>query len=251
MRRWRAGPTPDELPRLLDALIARGRKPRSALDHEWLIFRGTDLRGKSVLDIGAGDGFASAYAVACGATEVVALEPEVSGSSGGAVEAARKLHKQIGYDDRINILEEPVEAVPLSRQFDVVLLAASINHLDEDACSRLHFDAAARDVYRPFLQRLNDLCKPGGRLIAVDCSSQNAFHTFGLKNPIMTTINWRIHQRPEIWAELLAKSGFDNPVIDWLPVTRKGGLGPVLSRRWVAYFINSYFRLRMDKSATF
>jgi SAM-dependent methyltransferase len=247
-RRWRGGPAADALPRLVAAFVAAGRKPRSALDHEWLIFRGTDLRGKTVLDIGAGDGLASAFAVACGARKVLALEPEASGSSGGAVAAARKLHKQLGYHDRIEIREQPVEAIDTENRFDVILLAASINHLDEEACSRLHRDPAARALYRPFLERLHDLCEPGGQLIAVDCSRANAFPALGLRNPIMTSINWRIHQRPQLWAALLREAGFRDARIDWLPVTRKAGLAPILSRSWIAYFINSYFRLRMRKA---
>ena len=236
--------------RLACAFEQQGRSPRAAIEAQWLVFRGIGLRGLDLLDVGAGDGSASAYAAARGAASVTALEPEAAGSSAGAVAAARSLHAALGYQDRIQILEERLEALAGGARYDLILVNAAINHFDEQACARLHRDAAARAAYWPFLERLASLCRPGGRLIVVDCSRRNLFPDLGLRNPIMKSINWRIHQRPRLWAQLLGEAGFRHPRIDWLPVTRKAGLAPLLSLPWVAYCINSVFRLVMEKPKT-
>ena len=246
--RWPNGPDPAELRRLAESFARRGLTPPGAIDQQWLVFRGLELRGKAVLDVGAGEGLTSAYAAACGATPVVALEPEAAGSSMGASEAASALHKELGYESRITILEEPLETAPIGRRFDVVVVNAAINHFDEESCARLHDDPEARAAYRPFLSRLAELCEPGGRLIMVDCSNRNVFPDLGLRNPIMNSIEWRIHQPPEVWAKLLAEVGFHRLKIEWLPLTRKFGLGRVLSNPRVAYLLNSMFRLEMEKA---
>ncbi len=131
----------------------------------------------------------------------------------------------------------------------MIVANAANDHFDEEACAQLQRDPQARALYRKFLQRLERLCKPGGQLIIVDCSSRNLFADLRMKNPIMTTIDWRIHQPPRVWAELLTEVGFCRPRIDWLPITRQAGLAPLLSRRWAAYLLNSVFRLIMEKPA--
>jgi len=84
--------------------------------------------------------------------------------------------------------------------FDVVALIASINHLDEEACARLHHDANARAAYRRIFRRIASLTRLGGRIIIADCTRHNFFAALGLTNPLCRTIEWEKHQTPETWA---------------------------------------------------
>jgi SAM-dependent methyltransferase len=132
--------------------------------------------------------------------------------------------------------------------FDIVALIASINHLDERACERLHCDANARTAYRRIFRHIATLTKPGGRLIIADCTRYNFFAALGFTNPLCPTIEWQKHQAPETWASALAEAGFHKPRISWEPLYR---LGPVvqwlLSNKGAAWFLKSCFRLEMER----
>ena len=221
--------------------------PRHMLDQQWQVFKGLDLQGKTILDVGAGAGYASCYAIALGAQSVIALEPEAGGSQLGMVRQAHVLRDEMGYADRIQIIPTTFEASGIRSQFDIVLLNASINHVNEDACALLPDDRRARAIYLAFFEKLAQVCKPGGLLVITDCSNSNVFPALGLPNPVMKTIDWRIHQPPEVWASLLSRAGFIHPRIDWTPLTSMGWVGRVLgSKKFINYFINSAFRLVME-----
>jgi 2-polyprenyl-3-methyl-5-hydroxy-6-metoxy-1,4-benzoquinol methylase len=66
---------PSTLDRYYDAIARTGRNPGNLRFFVEYVFEGVDLTGKTVLDVGAGDGRFSCYAAAAGAREVVSLEP--------------------------------------------------------------------------------------------------------------------------------------------------------------------------------
>jgi SAM-dependent methyltransferase len=115
---------------------------------------------------------------------------------------------------------EQVQLVPQRLQcggatFDVVFLHASINHLDEDACVGLRHNRKAEDRYREILRKLAALTRPGGKLIAFDCSSRNLFAHLRLKNPFAPTVEWQKHHPPRLWVRWLEEAGFERPQIRW------------------------------------
>src|SRR5262249_16285930 len=69
---------------------------------EWT-FAGVELDGKTMLDIGAGRGQYSLYAAVRGA-QVLALEPELEGSSSSAGDTLRRLRGELGLDERVTLL---------------------------------------------------------------------------------------------------------------------------------------------------
>lgn len=234
---------------VLEAISDYGGHPAEWQYYFEYLFEPVSLTGKAVLDVGGGIGRASFYAAGAGAFRVVCLEPEVEGSRNDMVRRAEKLRARLGLQHVVEIKSTPLERAEFNQQFDVVLLHNSINHFNEDACAKLHFDAAARAHYAPFLSRLQSVTRPGGVLLLADCSRRNFFADVGLKNPFAPTINWRIHQPPAIWIRLLSEFGFVSPHVRWTFDRRLRHFGRVfLGNRVAAYFLQSHFCLDMRRS---
>lgn len=227
-------------------LVAGAGTARSRFGH---VFAGTDLEGKRMLDIGGGRGIYSFYAAAAGAREVVCLEPEAAGVS----EGARKHFDQVRSECPglpVTLDTRKIQEFSSPAPFDVVLMYASVNHIDEDACVRLLEDAKAREVYKKEFARIASLLVPGGRLLVSDCSNRNFFALLGMKSPVIPTVEWHKHQRPKVWARLLEESGFRPPKIRWEPVF---GYGPAVEaltgNAAAAYFLKSIFQLAVEKAS--
>jgi SAM-dependent methyltransferase len=228
---------------------------RSAANFDWALrrklFAGVDLEGKTMLDIGCGDGRMGLWAAAHGARRVVGLEPEVDGSRAGMQEAFRRTARQIGLEDTMELVTARLQDYDAGHErFDIVLLAASINHLDEDACTRLHNDEQARQIYREHLRRLAQVAAPGAALIVTDGDRRNLFALLGVRNPLAPTIEWEKHQSPRLWARLLCDVGFEAPTVRWTTFNTLRAPGQaLLGNRACAYMLRSEFMLRMRRSA--
>ena len=214
------------------------------------LFDEIPLRGKTMLDVGAGDGRYSFYAACLGAQRVIGLEPEVEGSRTGMHERFERARSLLG-PQTVDL--EPTRLQdydPRGETFDVLLLHDSVNHLDEAACVRLRDDPTAREIYRVLFEKLARLSSPNGRLVVTDCSNENLFARLGVKNPVAPTIEWHKHQRPELWAEMLADVGFRGPRIRWTSFNRLRSLGQeLLGNRLAAYCLTSHFCLTMRRSS--
>jgi hypothetical protein len=130
-------------------------------------------------------------------------------------------------------------------RFDVVLSLASINHLDEQSCISLRKRSSARQKYIDIFRHIAKQMNEGAKLIVLDCSNRNFFGDIGLTNPMVRTIEWCKHQKPEIWATLLSECGFTEPKITW-PSGRYFRYLRLYNRHvLLSYFIDSAFRLEM------
>lgn len=239
--------------RVLLEQYARDHSPRKAANFDWSVqhklFAGIDLEGKTMLDVGCGTGHMGLWAAAHGARRVVGLEPEVEGSSAGMQETFRRTAREVGLEDRVELVTTRLQDYdPGAERFDVVLLAASINHLDEEACIHLHEDEQARQTYREHFRLLARVTAPGGVLVVTDCDRRNLFARLGLRNPLQPTIEWEKHQPPKLWARLLADVGFEDPNVDWWALNTLRSPGQALMGNWpCAYLTSSVFRLTMRR----
>lgn len=212
------------------------------------LFDGIDFRGKMMLDIGGGNGTFSFYAACAGAEKVICLEPEVAGSSTGMRAAFQQTAAFLD--------QRKVQLVPHCLQdyeagdglFDIILLHASINHLNESACISLPRDREAQSSYKQLFGKLASLARPGATLLVVDCAQRNLFADLHMKNPFMPMIEWHKHQSPQLWAELLAQAGFSNATIRWNSFNTLRTPGRLLlGNRAAAYCLASVFCLTMER----
>ena len=242
--------TEPNLEHYLSAVIKEGLYPnRGNLQfHLKTLFKNIALENGRVLDIGGGSGLHSFYAACMGAKEVVCLEPETEGSRSGMGAKLRKLGRILGGD---HVRFEPVTFQafePMGRQFDVILLHNSINHLDETACINLLNSEKSTAIYMDIFSKLSSLASGGSKLIVCDCSRYNFFALLGIRNPFAPTIEWHKHQAPEVWVDLLSQVGFVNPRLRWTSFNTLRSPGrTLLGNKLLSYFLRSDFRFTMEK----
>ena len=231
------------------AVIKEGLYPnRGNLQfHLKTLFEDIVLENRRVLDIGSGSGLHSFYAACMGAKEVVCLEPETEGSRSGMGAKFRKLG---GILERDQVKFEPVTFQafePAGKQFDIILLHNSINHLDETACIDLLNDEASKAIYLNMFSKLSALSSSGAKLIVCDCSRYNFFALLRVRNLFAPTIEWHKHQAPEVWVDLLSQVGFVNPRVRWTSFNTLRSPGRVLvGNKLLSYFLRSDFRFTME-----
>ena len=208
------------------------------------------LDGKTMLEIGSGEGLFSLWALANGVEKVILLEPEADGVTEGVGK------RFINHKKALSITNEQLIFFPLTLQeykgeretFDLVLSYNSINHLDEPACINLHKSETARSTYLEYFEKIYGLMRTGGHFIITDAGRINFWNQLGITSPFAPTIEWEKHQEPSLWQQLLNEAGFSFVSLDrfrFYPLRRFGFLGSNLLISWVT---TSQFILTMIKS---
>lgn len=101
-----------------------------------------NLKGKSVLDLGCGDGHFSKYCIEKGAESVTGVD-----ISNNMIERAKKFYR----DDNIKFICLPMEDLKLTHQkFDLVVSSLSIHYVED---------------YPTMIQKINRLLNNGGEFI--------------------------------------------------------------------------------------
>ncbi|TYS67714.1 class I SAM-dependent methyltransferase [Sutcliffiella horikoshii] len=100
------------------------------------------LEGKSVLDLGCGDGHFSKFCIENGAKNVIGVD-----ISKNMIERAKKLYQ----DDNLNFMCLPMEDMVLTNQrFDLIISSLSIHYIED---------------YSAMIQKINKLLKSNGKFI--------------------------------------------------------------------------------------
>jgi len=210
-------------------------------------FNYIDLRGKHVLDVGGGAGLLS-YWIAVNGGSAICLEPEFDGSTKG-----KSIFKEFGQNLEMDRSEVEFKVSTFQdylpqTKFDIIILANSINHLNESAVQEIQFNKLARDLYTQYLEKMYEMLNENGTVIITDCSRYNFFNLLGLKSPLMPTIEWTKHQSPFAWKELLKNVGFKETKIQWSSPNSLGFLGKLIFANSISsYFTLSHFRIEARK----
>jgi len=183
-------------------------------------FKGIPLKGKSVLDIGCGNGTLLSYVLRQGAIRAVGIEPS-------DIQAV---------DRSLNIRRVRFQDYLTSEKFDVIVLHNSINHLDEAGTINLHKDTRP---YTAIGLQLRQLMAEDGLVVISDVARRNFWPDIHLKNPFAPTIEWHKHQSPYLWAKVLS---LGKAKITW-PAPSAYPFKWLLANRFVSYFLTSQFKL--------
>lgn len=207
------------------------------------LFKGLEFQGARVLDVGCGKGALALWAGLHGASHVLGIEPEGDGSTQGTLAAFREATTELDLDGVVDARASFLEKLTFADgPFDIVVLFNVINHLDEEAVVELHASEDAVARYMTALRHLRSLMVAGGVLIVADCGRRNFWNDFGLRNPLMPTIEWHKHQQPGVWESLFRQAGFSRLDLRWSPMYPLG----VVSDNWpLHYFTISHFTLRL------
>lgn len=228
------------------------RSERRLLNNLDYLFREVPLTGRRFLDVGGGAGLFCAAARAMGAARAVCVEPGGAGASNFIRTVAAQgaaAGDSWGIEYEASTLEDYHSESGSRCQFDVILLHNVINHLDEEACIRLHRDEQARQRYGEKLQLLHDIAAPGAHLIICDCARNNLWSDLHLPNPLMRSIEWHKHQNPGLWRSLLGEGGWKHRATDWTTPNLLGRPGRLLGNALCSYFLFGHFRLLFCRPA--
>ena len=228
-----------------EKLYSNKKKLRSHLNY---IFEDFDFSGKDILDVGGGAGLLSFYGGFCGGSSIC-LEPELEGSSSDSSNKFDRLRaKVIEFSGKVEFQGTSFQDFQEQRKFDLIVMANSINHLNEKATIDLLEKEESRQIYSQLFRKVHRLLKDGGTLIITDCNRYNFFDLIGLRSPFMPTIEWSKHQSPYTWTKLLREVGFKTRSLKWTTPNALGVIGRILfSNPFVAYFLLSHFRIKFVK----
>ena len=95
------------------------------------IFEGFDIKNKSLMDFGGGNGIASFFAVhsdkSCNCTIV---DPFDEGSNSQMITQYHQLSRI--YGDAVKLHNDYVDSLPVDIKYDLIIMHNSINHIGED-----------------------------------------------------------------------------------------------------------------------
>jgi SAM-dependent methyltransferase len=134
-----------------DVLVRECFEAPTALENRFILSRMGDLRGKRLLDIGAGLGESSVYFALQGARVTM------TDISPGMVQTGRELARRYGVEVE-GIISEAEDLGVAAETFDIVYIANTIHHVrDRDA----------------LFQKIHRALKPGGRFFSYDPLAYN------------------------------------------------------------------------------
>ncbi len=221
---------------------------RNLKTHLNFIFDDFDFNGKNMLDVGGGSGLLSFYASINGGYSIC-LEPELSGSSSSSLKKFNNLQKNLAnVSGKVGYEAKSFQDYESQNKFDIIVMANSVNHLDENATIDLHENKESKEIYKKLFSKVHRLLKQNGILIITDCNRYNFFHSFGLKSPFMPTIEWQKHQSPHTWSKLLNEVGFKFQSLNWSSPNGLGRIAKILlSNPLCAFFLLSHFKIKFLK----
>jgi len=206
------------------------------------IYSNVDFQGKTIADVGGGNGIASFYALSADPQcQCWIVDPIIEGSNLAMMDQYALMAEKTDAT-RVHFHKDFIETLEDPQQFDIVLMHNSINHIGEDIIE----EAKSNDGrYLEFIGRLKpiiDRVVQGGTIIVSDCGTENFWDKIGLRSPFAPTIEWNLHGEPEFWQKMLESVGCAHVKTGWTSRRELGKLGKLLlANRFTSYFTTRHF----------
>ena len=79
--------------------------------------------------------------------------------------------------------------------------------------------------------------------------NKNLFGDLGIRNPFARDIDWKIHQEPNIWIDILKEQGFHDLKINWSTFNSLGKTGRYFfENKFFSYLTLSHFYFWVEKN---
>ena len=206
------------------------------------IFDNIELDNKNLLDLGGGNGMASFYALSSSSScSAWVVDPIAEGSN--ELMSLQYNSMKENYDPRrITFHRDFIDTLLSPKEFDIVLMHNSINHIGEDILEDVLISDDAYREYKERIKTIVDRLIPKGILIVADCGKNNFWGTLGLNNPFAPSIDWKLHWEPWVWKRMIEEIGCSHIRTNWTARREFGGFGrQFLANRLCSYFLNSHF----------
>jgi SAM-dependent methyltransferase len=212
------------------------------------IFSKINLKKKKILDLGGGNGIAGVYAALSEESAAITIvDPLEDGSNSRMMEQYESL-QEISKVKNVTFFQGFLEELAEEEKFDVILMHNSINHIAEDHVASLHLSQNAKKVYLDKLGYILSRLKSGGKFIIADCSNKNFWGFLHFPNPVAPSIEWHLHQPPEVWREIIEELGLKHQSTAWTARRELGSIGKIiLANRLTSYFLDSHFVSKYSK----
>ena len=173
-----------------------------------LLYR-LDLKGKSILEVGAGDGFLSHYlALLKDVKYVVSLdEYEGHGSDAETYKINLRLQEILNDSDKVKILKSDFLKYHSSKKFHFILFVNVLHHIVATE-KKLSDDSDSQKLSENLFKLTKDLISPDGAVIIQEVSRFNICPIPKYRKQ-MSIINWKSKQSPREWLKVLKRVGFN------------------------------------------
>ncbi len=246
----------ENISRLSNAYIAAyenvmGLKPKWSAQH--LVRRNTELlqevavKGRSVLEVGASDGFLSHYlATVRGASSVVSLDEYVGhGSDSRSFHVNRQLQEMLQDEEVVEIVKADFMAYAPQRKFDLIIFVNVLHHI-VGVPRLLSEDQNALQKCTAVFERCLELLAPSGVLLIQEVGRKNLCPLPRYRK-MMADVVRETKQQPGEWGLAMKKAGFSSFKVRYrLPLVLPdyGWLRALCNNRLVSVLTDSSYVIR-------
>lgn len=198
------------------------------------IFKKNDIKGKSILDIGAGSGLACSFFISeYGAKEVFAVDSyEGYGSPASSFDKIKELQNILG--KRLEVIQSDIFDYSPLRNFGFILASNSLHHIVPSKKRLTDLDVPVKQRIVMLLENIGGWLEDRGKLQILEVARRNISPIPRYRKRYKRFMDLSTKQDPWHWIYALRKAGFKKIRVTYPP--------PVILDRFkmIHFIFNTY-----------